>query len=173
MALARQTTWSLDNLGNFSGGTAAEGSLVSRDDTDGDGLYGDADDPPEAGLKIHHPVNLTNEITQVVTGGTPGPDLVYDQNGNLVYDGQHVYRYDAWNRLIDVHLPGTATFDDTGRIDGGTLGDLVATYHYGPLGRLIACDADSQTEHYYYDGVRRIQQVLDHPDPQQDETQHE
>ena len=113
--------------------------------------------------------------------------FVHDPAGNLVYDGQYVYIYDAWHRLTTVHEAGTLLpddFDSLGRLDPDTsiqpvrsLGPVVATFRYDGLGRLIVAEFDNGTatdvEQYYYDGVRRIQTVLDVADPATDTTQAE
>jgi hypothetical protein len=68
------------------------------------------------------------------------------------------------NRLIQVNLPGTAVLDDYGVVISGALGDWIANYHYDGVGRLITIDraqyGQAVTIDLYYDGVRRIQEVL-------------
>ena len=60
VAIARDTFWSLDNLGNWSA-DETNGSFIRNDDTDGDGLYGTDDDPDEDALMRHHAVDHTNQ----------------------------------------------------------------------------------------------------------------
>ena len=87
--------------------------------------------------------------------------------GYLLDDGNYVYQFDALNRVVQVNEHGTATFDEKGRISGGTIGNLVFRYTYDGLGRLICkagpnspTDPRTRYEEYYYDGVRRIQEVV-------------
>jgi len=93
----------------------------------------------------------------------------YDAAGNLEFDGQYFYQYDAWNRLIQVN---EAEWDPIAEeID---IGDLVKNYTYDGHGRLIrilspfpdpgsAASGDFRTERLYYDGIRRIQEVVIDP----------
>ncbi len=178
VVLARNTTWSLDSLGNWAAvqldgitNPLQEGyryGYSHHDDNDGDGNYGDSF------AAINQPVKFNNQIGEVVNGMTR-TELVHDQRGNLIWDGQHVYRYDAFGRLIGVYEHGTAQFDAaTDRITNlADLGPRKAAFTYDAVGRLIAYDNGSETEHYYYDGVRRVQTVGERPAPQTPETRAE
>jgi len=147
---------------------------------------------------IDHTTDAFNKITAVKTNGQNVVHL-NDPTGNLIFDGRYVYQYDAWNRLVEVNEantlvydpanPATDDFDDDAKIHpAGThqIGYLVVRFAYDGLGRLIwaqrpvdpepatpspAC----RTEHYYYDGVRRIQEVIQTPGDPTDlfETAHE
>jgi len=179
VALAKQSVWELDNLGNWD--------LFERQtDLDGDGSYGEAGEGYQATV---HEVDSANQITSHASFdalGVPlGEDLfVHDPAGNLVCDGTYVYQYDAWNQLVQVNergdleydpdAPEDDDFDDAGRIAPNSannpvhaIGTLVAQYAYDALGRLIvayeATDLGTpayQTVRFYYDGVRRIQEVV-------------
>ncbi|MCO6439103.1 MAG: hypothetical protein J5J06_18575, partial [Phycisphaerae bacterium] len=109
-----------------------------------------------ANVKIGYDNNADNDIDDA------GDDLVvdisdfsdtshtpaYDDAGNLVDDGQYIYRYDAWNRLVKVR----AKQDDV----------TIQTAHYDGTGRRIKKvvsnrgDLDA-TELYYYDGWKVIE----------------
>ncbi len=149
--------WSLDGLGNWSGDPAAEGSVIWQ--TGG-----------ATTQEIHHVVNSRNEIEELQVNGA-GTYFLYDAGGNLVSDGELVYQYDAWGRLLQVNLPGDVQFDMDGRIASGLLGDLKFRYVYDGLGRLIRKETpltsgttSLQIKDLYYDGVRRIQEVIFRPD---------
>lgn len=61
-------------------------------------------------------------------------EYAHDAAGNLVFDGDYHYRYDAWNRLIEVH----AAFSDSSSTNGVyTVGSLVSSYEYDGLNRRI------------------------------------
>lgn len=146
--------WTMDPLGNWAGDGTLPGLHVT------DGAAGLRDDD------IVHEVGRFNRIeSKSVDGGTP-TDFVYDRMGNLVSDGVYWYRYDAWNRLIQVvEDPGTFTFDANGKKDGSgpVFADVVAVFAYDSLGRLVGRQApypgttdEWRTETYFYDGARRI-----------------
>ncbi|MCG8403786.1 MAG: hypothetical protein MI923_01180, partial [Phycisphaerales bacterium] len=100
------------------------------------------------------------------------PTLIqqYDPNGNLVFDGACIYQYDAWGRLLQVNHKGSAVLGPDGRIESGLLGDVKLRYAYDGLGRLIRKETPMtsgrtafQQKDIYYDGVRRIQEVIFRP----------
>ena len=77
---------------------------------------------------------------------------------------------DAWNRLVQVNSIGTAVLGTNGRVTSGSLGDLVSRYIYDGLGRLIRKETPVnvgvtrlQKKDYYYDGVRRIEEIITRP----------
>lgn len=156
-------TWALDILGNWSAGI--------------NWRRGQYDQDPDLDLVgLIHQNDNSNRLTDVQTvgiDGDPSVQLIHDISGNIVYDGDYVYQYDAWSRLLQVNKPGDATFEaTTGKITGGNLGDFVAGFTYDGLGRLIQKTTPIttgitllQSKHYYYDGVRRIQEVIDRPEP--------
>ena len=79
-----------------------------------------------------------------------------DAAGNLTYDGEHTYVYDAWNRLAEVkraYRDGSDTL---------TTGSTIATIEYDGLGRRIVKDIDNSGDwdceyHYYYDGQQMVE----------------
>jgi len=186
--LAREITWTLDNLGNWVGDPAASPpvpGLQRQDDTDGDGT-------PDVIQSISHAVDDFNALTSVTTDST-SQDYVTDAAGNVIFDGLYVYQYDAWNRLISVNDPGTLEPDDfvaeagpdRGKISPDpnddplhAIGSQRYRLKYDGLGRLIGREAFQglgagdqarlyKTIHYYYDGVRILQEVVETPDLQQ------
>ena len=84
--------------------------------------------------------------------------FAYDRAGNMTYDGQHKYKYDAWNRPVEVER----AFKDS----GGTLtaASVVATLTYDGLGRRIVKKTEHSGDwnaqyHFYYNGSRMIEGV--------------
>ena len=76
-------------------------------------------------------------------------------------------QYDAFNRLMQVNLIGSAVLNADGQIASGELGPLTMRYRYDGLGRLVrkttlvkSGHENLQAKDYYYDGVRRIQEVV-------------
>ena len=113
---------------------------------------------------------MDDGTTPVTTG------FVYDRMGNLVHDGVYWYRYDAWNRLIQVvEDPGTFAFDSvTGEMTSPgaipAFADVVAVFAYDALGRLVGRQApfpgttdEWRTETYFYDGSRRLAERVRDP----------
>jgi YD repeat-containing protein len=91
---------------------------------------------------------------------------VYDAAGNLTADGRFLFHYDALSRLVAVE--DTALPDDPADPDGR----LVLSFAYDPLGRLIhrlspweAGSSETRIELFWYDGARRIQDVVIDPYP--------
>ena len=186
VALARKSEWTLDSLGNWQ-------NLLIREDQDANGTYGGNGEPY---FDQEHINNAANEIGRYLSSNDPNSvnptvnDYLYDPAGNLVFDGTYVYRYDAWNRLIQVNQkgtlrytptnPATNDFTATGQIapvQGHTIGGVVGWCAYDALGRLIAAGERAgsglATVHYFYDGVRRIQEIVDQPAPTADTTRAE
>jgi YD repeat-containing protein len=167
----RLQTWVLDNLGNWSGTPAGTPSFTRQKDDDGNGTFDAVD-------SIRHQVDASNQVTSVTTNGT-SQKYVYDRAGNLVFDGQLVYQYDAWNRLTEVDAAGGLTYTGNAETDDfNTAGQIAPTpstdalgavkyrFYYDGLGRLMATEyftpdptPSTRTEDYYYDGVRRIQET--------------
>ena len=148
---------------NWSGGDPSNGSVVITEGANTE--------------VIHHAVNANNQITQIHGDiGEPIVSVAHDPAGNMVFDGVHYFQYDAFNRLVQVSLIGTAALDPDGKIESGELGQLVARYMYDGLGRLARKSTpvkagyddedDLQRKDYYYDGVRRIQEVITRPGDQ-------
>lgn len=166
------TDWLLDDLGNWTGGDAAYGSVVF-----------DAGLPSQ--WSLHHDTDPANQLDSVTTlvGDDPNDAVttgfVYDLAGNLVFDGDFFYQYDAFNRLVQVNAAGllmAANFDAQGRPTVAAVppgsppgtpptlpppGMRAARYVYDALGRLAAVtryDPQGQTQYEdcFYDGVRRL-----------------
>ncbi len=106
------TSWGMDALGNFTG-TTTNGTTVQRQ------------------------FNADNQNT-VATPGTAPPG--FDRNGNTVSDNNHVFIYDAWNRLV--------AMDDAGSAQ--------ATYAYDALGRRITETYGPTTNNLYYDSAGQV-----------------
>lgn len=95
---------------------------------------------------------------------------MHDGNGNLVLDDAYFYNYDAFNRLARVSYSGTLAYNRETGVLTGSPGDWIANFNYDAFGRLVRTQrpiptsaTQVYTERYYYDGVRRIQEV--HTDP--------
>jgi len=156
--LSRESAWDLDLLGNWN-------RLDHWMDYNGDGVR-------EGGnyllQVVDHANQIKNQGSQV---------FVHDLAGNLVYDGQYVYQYDAWNRLVQVNEDGRlwhGSFNAAGQIAPSdpsvNIGPLVLQMVYDGLGRLVEVRRPASqpvapprplftVERYFYDGVRRIQQI--------------
>ena len=95
--------------------------------------------------------------------GTELVEYVYDNTGNLVFDGSYFYQYDGFNRLVQINDASglsAADFDNDGRLLSSP-GTLVAEYVYDGCNRLIQKLTSTQQEDYYFDGGRRIQELID------------
>ncbi len=119
----------------------------------------------------HHTINQQNELQQLHAtrdGAASTTTFAYDPSGNLTDDGTYRYQYDAWGRLLSVHRRAT---------DGG-YGAFIRGYNYDGLGRLTRAQSpypdpdtfdpehpggSNRIERFYYDGVRRIQEVVIDP----------
>lgn len=144
--------WVMDELGNWTGDGTDPGMSITG-----------------VGAKtITHTLGDFNEI-DTKTEDSSTTSFVYDRAGNLVYDGFYWYRYDAWNRLIQIVKddPGSPfVFNANGVMTTGVgpgFGDVVAVFAYDALGRLVGRQApypgttdEWRTETYLYDGSRRI-----------------
>ncbi|MBS3735425.1 MAG: IS30 family transposase [Phycisphaerae bacterium] len=112
--------------------------------------------------------SFTDETADIVedfetdaTGDYGADQLFHDAAGNLTYDGQYAYAYDAWNRLVAVnraYRDCSGTLQTTSR---------VASMRYDALGRRISKVVDNSADwdgayHYYYDGQRMIETRDDH-----------
>jgi len=125
-------------------------------------------------LATTHAVDRGNRITSIATqyqSQTPtSTPIIHDIAGNIASDGIYYYQYDAWNRLVQVNLLGEAVIGSDGRVESGEPKDVVARYAYDGLGRLIrkqsavnTGETYIQSKDLYYDGVRRIQDVIFRP----------
>ncbi len=148
--------WNLDLLGNWTGYEETPGNWVA-------GRVETGDTP-----SLHrHAVNAINEIVarehDADGEGLEDPesdDFFYDAAGNLAYDGKFHYKYDAWNRIVEVHEPGTLSVSSGQLL--GNLGPFVAGYGYDAVGRRIVKRLDENgidppDEFFYYDGNRLIE----------------
>ena len=185
--LIRSDEWTLDILGNWNkphsvgdAGRYAEGNLDGGSGLQlGGYLNGSSTIPwmkPGANaasdvFAITHETDGQNKVAEVRTHeGDPGvlqtTQTRYDPVGNMTFDGTYFYQYDAWNRLIQVNR---ATLDQNSEV---VIEELVKHHSYDGFGRLIRTQSpypspdDNQglrAERFYYDGVRRIQEVVADP----------
>ncbi len=163
--------WNLDVLGNWSGGAANHKSVIDYtiDDSSPSGFTEDIDDPDAF---IHHATDEANRIVELAVDadgdGSDAPvhsDFYYDAAGNLVLDDQKFYKYDAWNRVVEVHDKGDYHVDAAGDLAGTDPGDLIATYDYDVLGRMIHktvsgsgnLNTTGDGDYFYYDGHRLLE----------------
>jgi len=91
---------------------------------------------------------------EIVNTSYAGERLPHDAAGNLTYDGNYRFTYDAWNRLVKVER----AFRDA---DGDlTPGSVVATIQYDPLGRRtvkeVTNSADWNATYCCYYGQRTV-----------------
>ena len=117
------------------------GNWASRDiDLDGSGIDFAEDNTP---IGTHF--NNANEWIKrnITTGGSP-VDPQYDDNGNLINDGeQYAYIYDAWNRLVGV--------------DSLSTDSPLTRYRYNGLGqRIVESDGTTNTSLIYDERWRLI-----------------
>jgi YD repeat-containing protein len=106
-----------------------------------------------------------------VSGGSPVvKNFTYDASGNLVCDGDYYYQYDGLNRLMQVSPRGTLAFDPHGVPTTGAPGAWLVSYTYDGLGRLVrklspwpGTPTLQRTEHFYYDGIRRVSETITDP----------
>lgn len=83
----------------------------------------------------HHNTNQSNEIvSRELDSTTRG--FVYEASGNLIFDGLHHFRYDTWNRLVEIHEPGTLSVDSAGSLSG-TVGTQVESFEYDAVNRKV------------------------------------
>jgi RHS repeat-associated protein len=94
------------------------------------------------------------------TGYAPD-SLLHDAAGNLTYDGNQAFVYDAWNRMISVAKAFRTTSDNgSGGVTLGSLqlGSVLQTNTYDGAGRRIvkavtnSADLDATYHHYYNPG---------------------
>jgi RHS repeat-associated protein len=147
--------WALDELGNWSAGTNNISFRRFVDD-DGDGEF---DSGESSYYTDHHATNEANEIASRVTGDASGTDPAvrfgYDAAGNLVFDGERFYRYDAFNRVVKIHAPGSVHVYPSGELTG-TPGAVQATFCYDALGRRVETVTSSTTRHVYGSGAETL-----------------
>ncbi|MCC7389025.1 MAG: hypothetical protein IT431_09680 [Phycisphaerales bacterium] len=163
-----RVAWGLDRLGNWTQPADGFEGRVEFEDTDGLAGY------ETLVLAEDHSTDLRNELDEIVRddgSGAVSESYVYDAAGNLIADEDYFYQFDAFNRLANVHARGDLEFDGAGNITDGEPGDWRADFAYDALGRRISKQVpwhtgDARQAWYYYDGVRRVQEVFRDPLPQ-------
>ncbi len=174
--------WNLDPIGNWNGHPAANPLPLTPPGRTITEVIGGV---PQARTVTHMTDNrnrITKRADSTWGGGVPVV-CTYDAAGNLRCDGQYFYQYDAWNRLVQVNLAVTNPLsepppgDDTPRPEQEPWwpGALVKHFKYDGLGRLVVTQSpypspttttgSLRTERFYYDGIRRIQEVVIDPIP--------
>ncbi|KML07875.1 DNRLRE domain-containing protein [Rossellomorea marisflavi] len=86
---------------------------------------------------VDHTFNERNQLVQVKEGSTTS-QWTYDDNGNLLSDGEFLYEWDADNRLRKVKNASTSA--------------LVAEYWYDEADRRIRKSVGGVVTNYIYDG---------------------
>src|SRR5262249_33205753 len=111
-------SWGLDAMGNWSSVTTTDQGV------------------PSTQSRTH---NAQNEIATVNNVAV----TAYDNNGNLIKDeNRQQYKYDAWNRLVQVLDPN---------------GNLLVSYGYDALGRrLTEAVAGGVTRELYYSAAWQV-----------------
>ncbi|MFG0243500.1 MAG: polymorphic toxin-type HINT domain-containing protein [Phycisphaerales bacterium JB054] len=172
--LTRSDQWGLDLLGNWTGSALAGTTDIGRSsfgNLDGYGtpyVLPGADSTDDTWSLTHEvtPKNAISNIEQIdedAQSTLQDHDPIYDGAGNLIFDGNYYFQYDAWNRLVQVN---NATPDGMG---GVTMGSLRKHFMYDGLGRLVRTqtpfpsESRLRTERFYYDGLRRIQELVTNP----------
>lgn len=117
MFLKQWQTWDLDSNGNWMHIEQQLNYIFSEED---------------------RAVNEVNEYTIV-----DGEEMVYDNNGNLLDDGENAYVYDDMNRLVKII--NQTTQQET-------------SFTYGPLGNRVISNCDDETMYYLHSGVNVIQE---------------
>ncbi len=131
--------WNLDGVGNWSGDLDSRSYL--RFDDANYNLQWDAGETVHEGA--HHVTGSDNEIDELLgiasdgTVATEGQKFFYDGAGNLLFNGDRYFVYDAWNRLTEIHEPGSLDIDTTGVETelSGTEGNCLTIFRYDALGR--------------------------------------
>lgn len=174
----RTDTWYLDELGNWNqSGTGDEKGRYSTGNLDAYGTAFSAagadsgDDVGSLLLETDRRNRITEAKSVFESGSEVSTPFTYDKHGNLEFDGTYYYQYDAWARLVQINKatlsnnpPGEPYLD---------VEVMVKHFTYDGLGRLVRTqspypDPDTSdgrvfSERYYYDGVRRIQEVTTTP----------
>lgn len=150
--------WDLDSLGNWMAHNV-------EDDALGGGVRAFTHDG-------------RNRITSIADGASGTSYCIYDQAGNLIFDGTYAYQYDAWQRLVQVNqaaplLGMNLGGEVSGEIVPFEVGLFVRGFTYDGVGRLIRTvspwpspelsGGEVRVERYFYDGVRRISEVVTDP----------
>ncbi|MBX3359544.1 MAG: hypothetical protein KF745_14080 [Phycisphaeraceae bacterium] len=182
--------WTLDLLGNWTGVRDTEGAVVTPGR---ETLLAGGSSAADAVTHAVNPQNQVTGITRTLGSTTTQANTRHDAAGNLTFDGTYFYQYDAWGRLLQINRAHEETGSVGGEggggnyLNGGEPGDpeepptvvlvvdqLIKHYTYDGLGRLIRTqspfpDADTaaagnlRSERFYYDGIRRLQEVVTDP----------
>jgi YD repeat-containing protein len=174
--------WGMDTMGNLGGlrwnpdsdlnaGRTTSGQLDADTVEDSVREFHHVGDADEQGAESSD--NSITRLTRSFDGSSPvDTNFVYDRLGRLVCDGEFFYQHDGWGRVIEVRRKGTLSFDANGKPSGGVAGARIIHYTYDGLGRLIRAQRPMpddvnplaptrfRTERYFYDGVRRVQEVV-------------
>ncbi|MBX3382772.1 MAG: hypothetical protein KF864_04595 [Phycisphaeraceae bacterium] len=173
-----QDSWSLDALGNWNDLPNAGVNPVGRLTTDyrpGTPVVRQIADATDARNRIDARTDTSVGSQEIA--------YTYDSAGNLRSDGAFFYQYDAWNRLVQVNeaIPNQGFTGPGPGADENPVaaqerwwpGRMLKHYKYDGLGRLVETqspypDVETalgrlRTERFYYDGVRRIQEVVTDP----------
>jgi len=165
---ARADTWRLDALGNWNGNHSQWPSASAQSDW-GRATY--LNGVLVAQFADTHALDNSiirrNDFNPTTGTLAHTHTFTYDASGNLTADGIYTYAYDAWNRLVQINQKADPVNNQP------VLGPLVKHFTYDGLGRLIRTLSPYpgpsehnnvlRAEHFYYDGVRRIQEVVGHP----------
>jgi RHS repeat-associated protein len=124
--------------GTLNGGkTAISGSPSRSQSWDFDAL-GNFDSQTTNGTAQTRSANKQNEITSISSATTPA----YDSNGNMTGDETgRTFKYDAWNRLVEVKNSG---------------GTTLATYRYDGDGRRVRETRSGTTTDLLYSNERQV-----------------
>jgi len=117
--------------------------------------------------------NTLHHNIEAVGQATPSTRMhSTDSTGAMTSDGEYVYEYDAFHRLVGVRLIGGASVNAAGVLAHRELmGCWIRAYRYDGLGRLVATLSPefkprgatasvSRIEQYLFDGDSRISTVI-------------
>ncbi len=100
----RRDAWQLDALGNWVGVVGGGAGQAGIPASAGRWTSGDLDGLGHTAMT--QAVNKRNEITALTMSAgavSSGVSPRYDQAGNLIFDGEYFYQYDAWNRVVQIN----------------------------------------------------------------------
>ena len=108
-----------------------------------DGVY-NWTDVNNNGDNESYTVDEMNQYTSITKNGVT-TNLDYDLNGNLLFDGNQYYQYDAENRLTKI-------------ASDAAFANIIGAYFYDPFSRRIRKETTTDTIEYFYDGWRCIEE---------------
>lgn len=170
----RSDDWGLDLLGNWTGGAAVgitgPPGRVSDGNLDGWGTPWQlpAADAMNDAIEYTHAIDEQNRLTALEVDDGTVQDIHHrcDDAGNLIFDGEYFYQYDAWNRLIQINQASIDPLASDPATEPIAIGVMVKHYTYDGFGRLVRTQSpfpnasssnnQNRTERFYYDGVRRV-----------------